>query len=311
MVEHPTYERHRPARKLKCGSLFSGIGGLDLGFQQAGFETCWQAENNRFCQAVLKTHFPHVPLFSDVRDCGQQNLSRVDVITAGFPCQDVSTVGKRAGLGGEQTSLFFEVIRITRELKPSWLLLENVLGLLHSKAGRDFAVVLSSVAALGYFVSYRVLDSQFFGVPQRRRRVFIVGSLRKGGAAEVLFEPESGSRNNPAGQALGQEPTRTTSLRSEIHRIVSGTLTASPNIVLQALTNQIIKQPVHRGSSAIETSHADRVRTAARLPEGMDCARYRALGNAVTVPVAYWLAKRIKAASLVTDPVIAGGMINA
>jgi DNA (cytosine-5)-methyltransferase 1 len=297
-------------RPLRCGSLFSGIGGLDLGFQQAGFEACWQVENNRFCQAVLTTHFPHVPRLPDVRGCDRKNLSPVDVITAGFPCQDVSTVGKRAGLSGQQTTLFFEVIRITKELKPSWLVLENVLGLLYSESGRDFAVVLSSVAALGYFVGYRVLDSQFFGVPQRRRRVFIVGSLRTGGAAEVLFESESGSRNNPAGQALGQDTTRANSLRPEIHRIVSGTLTASPNIVLQALTNQIVKQPVHRVSSAVETSHADRVRTAARLPEGMDCARYRALGNAVTVPVAYWLAKRIKAASLVTDPVIAGGMMN-
>jgi DNA (cytosine-5)-methyltransferase 1 len=173
------------SQNLTHGSLFSGIGGLDLGFERAGFVTSWQVDNDRFCQAVLKTHFPNAQLFSDVRECGQHNLSSVDVISAGFPCQDVSTVGKRAGLGGEQTNLFFEVIRIARELKPDWLVLENVLGLLSSNAGRDFAVILSSLAALGYFVAYRVLDSQFFGVAQRRRRVFIVGSLREGGAAEA------------------------------------------------------------------------------------------------------------------------------
>jgi len=268
-------------------------------------------ENNRFCQAVLRTHFPNAQLFPDVRDCSRQNLSPVDIITAGFPCQDVSTVGKRAGLSGEQTSLFFEVIRIARELKPSWLVLENVLGLLYSKAGRDFSVVLSSVAALGYFVAYRILDSQFFGVPQRRRRVFIIGSLRKGGAAEVLFESQSSSRNNQTGQALGKETAGSTSRRLGIHRIISGTLTASPNIVLQALTNQIIKQPVRRPPVDFKTPHSNRIRNAAWLPEGMDCSRYRALGNAVTVPVAHWLAERIKAASLVTDPVNPSEMMNA
>lgn len=292
------------------GSLFSGIGGLDLGFEQAGLVTLWQVENNRFCQAVLKTHFPNAQLFSDVRECGQHNLSSVDVISGGFPCQDVSSVGKRAGLGGEQTSLFFEIIRIAKELKPQWLVLENVLGLLSSNSGRDFAVILSSLAALGYFVAYRVLDSQFFGVAQRRRRVFIVGSLREGGAAEVLFEPQSSRRHNPPGKKLAEAAFRADPQRLTSDRIISGTLTASPNAVLQALTNQIIRQPFRRTSADPQRTYADRVRTAARLPEGMDSARHRALGNAVSVPVAQWLGSRLKAAIGVTDPVRPGAMIN-
>jgi DNA (cytosine-5)-methyltransferase 1 len=297
-------------KNLTHGSLFSGIGGLDLGFEHAGFVTSWQVDNNRFCQAILKTHFPNAQLFSDVRECGRHNLSPVDVITAGFPCQDVSTVGKRAGLGGEQTSLFFEVIRIAQELKPEWLVLENVLGLLSSNAGRDFAVILSSLAALGYFVAYRLLDSQFFGVAQRRRRVFIVGSLREGGAAEVLFESQGGSRNNSAGKKLAEAAFRTHPQRPGTDRVISGTLTASPNIVLQALTNQIIRQPLRRSSADPQTPDANRVRNAARLPEGMDCARYKALGNAVTVPVAEWLGRRLKAAMVVTDPVRPGGIMD-
>jgi len=298
------------SQNLTHGSLFSGIGGLDLGFERAGFVTSWQVDNDRFCQAVLKTHFPNAQLFSDVRECGQHNLSSVDVISAGFPCQDVSTVGKRAGLGGERTSLFFEVIRIAKELKPSWLVLENVPGLLSSSTGRDFAIVLSSVAALGYFVAYRILDSQFFGVPQRRRRVFIVGSLRKGGAAEVLFESQGGDGDNPPGKKLEEAAFRNNPQRLGADRVISGTLTASPNIVLQALTNQIIKQALTPTSIDPQTAYADRMRNAARLPEGMDSARYHALGNAITVPVAYWLGKRLKTAILVTDPVRPGGMMN-
>jgi len=298
------------SQNLTHGSLFSGIGGLDLGFERVGFATSWQVDNDRFCQAILKTHFPNAQLLSDVRECGQHNLSSVDVISAGFPCQDVSTVGKRAGLGGEQTSLFFEVIRIAKELKPEWLVLENVLGLLSSNSGRDFAVILSSLAALGYFVAYRVLDSQFFGVAQRRRRVFIVGSLREGGAAEVLFEPQGGSGDNPKGKKLEEAAFRTNPQRPAADRVISGTLTASPNIVLQALTNQIIRQPFHCAPADSQTIDADRMRNAARLPEGMDSARYRALGNAVTVPVAEWLGKRLKAAILVTDPVRPGEMID-
>jgi DNA (cytosine-5)-methyltransferase 1 len=310
MVKHPTRTGHTPAPKLKYGSLFSGIGGLDSGIELAGFVTLWQVENNRFCQAILKTQFPHAQLFSDVRDCGRHNLSPVDIVGAGFPCQDVSTVGKRAGLGGAQTSLFFEVIRIAKELRPEWLVLENVLGLLSSNAGRDFAVVLSSLAALGYFVAYRVLDSQFFGVAQRRRRVFIIGSLREGGAAEVLFEPQSSSRHNPSGEKLEEAAFRTNPQRSGADRVISGTLTASGNAVLQVLTNQVIKQPFRRTPADSQTTDADRMRSSARLPEGMDSARYRALGNAVTVPVAEWLGKRLKAAMLVTDPVTPGGIMD-
>jgi DNA (cytosine-5)-methyltransferase 1 len=298
------------SQNLTHGSLFSGIGGLDLGFERAGFVTSWQVENDRFCQAILKTNFSNAQLFSDVRECGRHNLSPVDIITAGFPCQDVSTVGKRAGLGGERTGLFFEVIRIAQELKPRWLVLENVPGLLSSSAGRDFAIVLSSLAALGYFVAYRILDSQFFGVAQRRRRVFIVGSLRRGGAAEVLFEPQSGSGNNSTGKELEEAAFRNHSQRSGGDRVVSGTLTASPNIVLQTLTNQIIKQPFCPAPADSQTTDADRMRNAARLPEGMDSARYRALGNAITVPVAEWLGKRLKTAMLVTDPVRPGGMMD-
>ncbi len=175
------------------GSLFAGIGGFDLGFRNAGFSVSWQVEKEPFCQAILKTRFPEAKLFNDVREVGQHNLADVDVLTAGFPCQDLSVAGKRAGLEGARSGLFWEVVRILGELRPTWFVLENVPGLFSSNAGRDFAVVLNALDELGYGVAWRVLNSQFFGVAQRRRRVFIVGRFGKPCPAEVLFESEGGS----------------------------------------------------------------------------------------------------------------------
>src|SRR5580765_821874 len=131
-------------------------------------------------------------------------LPWVDLICAGVPCQDVSIAGKRAGLAGERTGLFYEFARILRELRPTWFVFENVPGLLSSNQGRDFAEILRVLMVeCGYGVCWRVLDSQFFGVAQRRRRVFIVGHLGKPCPAEILFESESGQGNFAAGQETG------------------------------------------------------------------------------------------------------------
>lgn len=129
------------------------------------------------CRAVLAQHFPHAQRYDDVRSVGAHNLAAVDVVTAGFPCQDVSAAGKRAGLAGARTGLFWEVCRIIEEIWPQWLVLENVVGLLNSNAGKDFGTVVQALAQRGYVGCWRVLDSQYFGVAQGRRRVFLVAGL--------------------------------------------------------------------------------------------------------------------------------------
>lgn len=186
------------------GSLFAGIGGFDLGFERAGIKTKWMVEIDEYCRKVLASHFPDAKLYGDVTELDAANLDRVDIISAGFPCQDLSVAGKRKGLKGERSGLFFEIVRFLEALRPAWVVLENVPGLLSSKGGRDFAVVLGSLAECGYGVSWRILDSQFFGVPQRRRRVFIVGHLGKPCPPEILFEPESGKGKTQKGREPGQ-----------------------------------------------------------------------------------------------------------
>ena len=123
--------------RSKALTPVAGIGGFDLGFECAGFRTAWQVEINPIHQQVLRAHFPRADQFSDVRACGAHNLAPVDVLTAGFPCQDISTMGasrkdktQPKGLAGSRSGLFHEVIRIAREIQPAWLVLENVPNLL-------------------------------------------------------------------------------------------------------------------------------------------------------------------------------------
>ena len=194
--------RERPT--VRVGELFAGIGGFGLAAQRAGCSLRWAVEIDDFAMSVYRArlasrfHWPDVQMFpppgSSDRDLA------VDCITAGFPCQDLSVAGKRKGLVGERSGLFWEIVRIAARLRPRWLLLENVPGLLSSHKGRDFETVLAALDELGYGVAWRVLDAQFFGVPQRRRRVFIVGHLGAECPAEVLFESEGVSGDSQKGR---------------------------------------------------------------------------------------------------------------
>lgn len=191
------------SRPLRYLSLFSGIGGFDLGFDRAGMECAGQVEYDEKARAVLARHWPDVKRMNDVREVQGNEFGTIDVITGGFPCQDVSVAGRRAGLAGERSGLWFEFHRIIDRVKPGWVVIENVPGLLSSHGGRDFAVILRGLVECGYGVAWRILDAQYFGVPQRRRRVFIVGSLGDGRAAEVLFERESGGGDIAEGRSAG------------------------------------------------------------------------------------------------------------
>jgi DNA (cytosine-5)-methyltransferase 1 len=188
-------------------SLFAGIGGFDLAFENSGMVCDSMVEKDKNCQVILKRHFPHAKLFNDVKEVGNATHRRgsIDVICGGFPCQDLSIAGKRAGLAGERSGLWFEFKRIVDELEPEWVVAENVPGLLSSGKGSDFAIILQWLAERGYGVVWRILDAQYFGVAQRRRRVFIVGHLGDGRSAEVLFEREGMSGNTPKGRKAGEE----------------------------------------------------------------------------------------------------------
>lgn len=184
---------------MNAVSLFSGIGGLDLGFERAGFQTVAQAEIDPKCLSLLAHRWPDVHRFTDVKDVTRDSLASFGPITlihGGFPCQDLSIAGRRAGLDGAKSGLWREFHRILGDVRPEWVVVENVPGLLSSKEGEDFATLTGSLLDLGYGVAWRVLDAQFFGVPQRRRRVLIVGHLgnaERAGRVLALGEGEGGA----------------------------------------------------------------------------------------------------------------------
>jgi DNA (cytosine-5)-methyltransferase 1 len=192
---------------MRVGSLFTGIGGFDLAFDRAGFKVAWQVEIDRFCNRVLEVRWPMgVKRYGDIREVDPAALEPVDAIVGGFPCQDLSIAGRRAGLGGERSGLWWEFHRILAGIRPRWCVVENVPGLLSSNGGRDMGAILRALGDLGYGWAYRVLDAQWFGLAQRRKRVFIVGCLGDGAAAaEVLLEPESSMWNPSPRREAGKD----------------------------------------------------------------------------------------------------------
>lgn len=156
---------------VRIGSLFSGIGGLELGLEWAGLgHTVWQAEQDDFCRAVLQKHWPDAKRFEDVREVTSESAEPVDLICGGFPCQDVSLAGKGAGLHGERSGLWWEFHRIVRELRPRLVVVENVSAL----RSRGLAGVLGSLAEIGYDAQWDCIPAQAVGAPHRRDRLFVV-----------------------------------------------------------------------------------------------------------------------------------------
>ena len=183
---------------MKVGSLFSGIGGFDLGLERAGHEIVWQVENDTYCRKVLAKHWPDVPCYEDIHDCGAHNLEEVDVICGGFPCQPVSTAGKQLAQDDERW-LWPEFARVLLELRPRYTLVENVPGLLVHGLGD----VLGDLAELGYDAEWGCVSAASVGAPHLRKRIFIVahptgqfsngGDDNRGGRPRPLPELGDGS----------------------------------------------------------------------------------------------------------------------
>jgi len=202
---------------MKFVSLFAGVGGFDLGLTRSGHQCVGQVEIDKHARSVLDVQFPGVPKHNDVTTAidwaDEIGLTgNIDLVCGGFPCQDLSVAGKRAGLSGARSGLFYDALRFAAHTKAETILLENVPGLLTSNQGRDFGAVITSLAESGYSnIEWRVLDSQFFGVAQRRRRIFIIASVGTKPFREILSKCESSTRDSQASQQTGQDTSSTAS----------------------------------------------------------------------------------------------------
>ena len=195
-----------PALDVACGaryiSLFSGIESVSCAWEPLGFQALAFSEIDKYTSAVLAAQYPHIPNLGDITKIDWSSYhDKADIVVGGSPCQSFSVAGKREGLRGA-SGLMYEYIRAVQEVRPRWLLWENVPGALSSSHGEDFRCLLGALDALGYGLAWRVFDSRFFGVPQRRRRVYLVGHLGDRRAAEVLFERESLLGDTQAGSQV-------------------------------------------------------------------------------------------------------------
>lgn len=302
---------------MRVASFFAGIGGFDLGFQRAGHEIVFQCEIEEFCLKILSHHWPDIKREKDVQTIIPTTVPTAEIWCGGFPCQDASLARARArdGLKGKNTGLFYPFAKLLSQALPSIVILENVPGLLSSHRGRDFGIILQTLARFGYAVAWRVLDSRYFGVPQSRSRLYIVGYYRDPRrAGEILFESECSDRNVKAGEQTGKKSI--SPFKESLGDPCKGPIVQRISYCLAATSGR------HTGTdwSRSYVSYPNKVRrltpeemerlqgfpTGWTLPPSVnsqykddpDSARYKALGNAVSVPVAEWLGRRI---NLVSD----------
>ena len=191
---------------MRYGSVCSGVEAASLAWEPLGWQPAWFAEIEPFPAAVLAHHWPQVPNRGDMTNFMEWDDDPINLLVGGTPCQSFSVAGLRRGLDDPRGNLMLAYLAIARRYRPEWLVWENVPGVLSSNDGRDFGTFLGGLAELGYGFAYRVLDAQYFGVPQRRRRVIVVGHLgdwRR--AAAVLFERASLQGDIAPRRAAGQD----------------------------------------------------------------------------------------------------------
>ena len=280
---------------MRVGSLFAGIGGFDLGFERAGMQTLWQVERNAYCRAVLAKHFPDAERFEDVRDVGAHNLAPVDLVCGGFPCTDLSYAGKGAGLDGAESGLWSEFSRLIGELRPRYVVVENVPALL----ARGYGRVLGDLAAIGYDAEWDCLPAAAFGAPHLRDRLWVVAypdSDQRGqqGHLQRNGEPQAGEQAPRRGDAHGLRADGADTAVE--HGQARGGLgeggSRRSSFAARGLSGDGLA-PEWEASDPWSAGEPDVDRMADGVPAQVD--RLAALGNALVPQIAEWIGRRILA----------------
>lgn len=269
--------------------LFSGIGGFHEGLKQADFKFEWTgfSEIDKYAKKIYQNHFPESEDLGDVRTITVDRLPKgKSILTGGFPCQDLSIAGKRKGLAGHRSGLFFEIVRILIEWQPDIFILENVLGLLISNERRDFETVIREIADIGvYYAEWQVLNTKQF-LPQNRERVFIIGRHIRNGCPEAIF---------PFGEGSGV-PTRKNDECKWLSENGEGIAYSLDAHFYKGVANQsrtmIACQKKIRRLTPVECERLQGFKDG--WTEGIsDTQRYGCLGNAVSVPVVREIGSRL------------------
>ncbi len=281
---------------MKCVGLFAGIGGMELGLHSAGFEPGLLCEILPEAQAVLKERFPGVDLHTDVKKL-RSIPKNTSILCAGFPCQDLSSSGHKHGIAGLRSSLVGDVFRLLAKKKCDWVLLENVKFMLHLNGGEAMANITQALEELGYRWAYRVMNSQNFGVPQRRERVYILAS-RTMNPENVLFrdcvhEPATISRPVDISAPVGfywTEGTFATGLADNaLPPLKGGSTIGIPSAPAILFPSGIVGTPDLRDAERMQGFDEGWTRAAEAVVK--PSFRWKLVGNAVTVNVCKWIAE--------------------
>ena len=285
-------------RSLSTVGLFSGIGGIELGLARAGHEALLLCEVDPVARAVLDARFPSIQKHDDVRTLSE--LPRqTQLVAGGFPCQDLSQAGQTRGIEGSRSGLVGEVFRLLRAHPVPWLVLENVPFMLQLARGQALEVIVSALEELGYHWAYRVVDARAFGLPQRRRRVYLVASLESDPRA-VLFSDERGappdeerSERSACGFYWTEGVRGLGWAVNAVPTLKGGSTVGVPSAPAIWLPSGEFITPDIRDAERLQGFREDWTLPATRVAKaGM---RWKLVGNAVCVPVLHWLGKRLRA----------------
>ena len=285
---------------MRAAGLFSGIGGFELGFERAGIHTELFCESWAPAVSVLQRRFG-ADVMGDIR--GLRTLPKVDVVTAGFPCTDLSQVGRGAGIEGDESGLVREVFRLLESEPPTWLVLENVPNMLSLDDGAAIRYIADTLEEAGWNWAYRTVDSQHFGVRQRRRRVFLVASKSEDPCG-VLFADETPQRapgrpnaygfywtEGNSGLGWGEGVTPTLKGGSKLG------IPSPPGVwIPEKAPGHAITRPSIEAGERLQGFRAGWTSSATRLGD-----RWKMVGNAVTVPVARWIGERLRSPGATVD----------
>ena len=294
-------------------SVCSGIEAISVAWEPLGFMPVGFAEIEKFPCELLKQKYPAVKNYGDITQYEKWNAGQFDILVGGTPCQSFSIAGKRGGIADERGALMYAYLGIVETYRPRWIVWENVPGVLSSNSRYDFTSFLAGLEECGYGWAYRVLDAQYFGVPQRRRRIFVIGHSdnRTDLAAKVLFEPESLCGDIAAGSETQKETTdaigkgvnyfrrggnfkyhkdkKAATLRSSAASDCFDLVLAREKRYIRRLTPLECERL--QGCPDDYTQIEWRGKPAEQCPDSL---RYKAIGNSMAVPVMRWIGERIK-----------------
>ncbi|MEG3841695.1 DNA (cytosine-5-)-methyltransferase [Microcoleus sp. herbarium14] len=287
---------------MRVASFFSGIGGFDLGFEKAGMNVVFQCETDKYCQQILKRHWPQVPIYEDIRTLTHSTIPAADLWCAGWPCQDLSNANtERKGLAGERSGLFYKFMELVAEVQPAWLVLENVPGLLSAEQGTALEVVIDTLEAHGYLGGWLSCNARHTGLPHDRDRVFFIASFRSKRACRIFTD---------SGELSGDSAARKSREKETRSSVCEGIIGDTPLVVQRrggfgyTLAKSVCptlraQTGGHQGGHSDrpilcgEKLDLDRMGKADGISSRMDGRRGRLLGNAVVPGIAEWIGRRI------------------